>query len=102
MLVRTQQVIELDTIPASVRERIKAQVLHGEDIPSRVEVFEKHLQGREAFVNHLPPLDRDFRYRELSTSGMGHLFCLKKPKAPAPKESAKSFATEAASHVILV
>ncbi|EQC24885.1 hypothetical protein, variant [Saprolegnia diclina VS20] len=102
VLVRTQQVIELDTIPASVRERIKAQVLHGEDIRSRVEVFEKHLQGRETFVNHLPPLDRDFRYRELSTSSIGHLFCLKKPKTSAPKESAKSFATEAASHAILV
>ncbi|KDO24514.1 hypothetical protein SPRG_10329 [Saprolegnia parasitica CBS 223.65] len=102
VLVRTRQLIELDTIPASVRERIKAQVLHGEDIPSRVDVFEKHLQDREAFVNHLPPLDRDFRYRELSTSGVGHLFCSKKPTAPASKESTKSFATEAASHAILV
>ncbi|OQR92708.1 hypothetical protein ACHHYP_03309 [Achlya hypogyna] len=103
VLVRTPQVIELDTLPASVKERIKAQVLHGHDIQARREIFEKHLRGTESFVNLLPPLTMDFSYLELTPQATGHLFCLRKPnRKPETRESTKSFALEAAAQAILV
>jgi len=52
VLVRTQQVILLDNMEASVKERIKAQAIHGLDIEARREIFHQYLPNEE-FVNYL-------------------------------------------------
>ncbi|KAG9400338.1 hypothetical protein AC1031_010553 [Aphanomyces cochlioides] len=89
VLVRTQQLVKLDHLPASVKERIKAKVLHGGDMQARKAIFDSHMKGDEEFTNNLPPLE--FKCEPASPSS---------PNKPPSTESCKDYATREASKAI--
>ncbi|RHY34355.1 hypothetical protein DYB32_000997 [Aphanomyces invadans] len=59
ILVRTQQIVMLDGFPASIKERIKAKVIHGDDIRARTDIFDSHMKG-DTFINYLVPLEHEY------------------------------------------
>ncbi|OQS06661.1 hypothetical protein THRCLA_01311 [Thraustotheca clavata] len=105
ILVRTQQVVMLDGLMASVKERIKANVLHGKDLPSRVQVFERYMEDNEPFVNYLAPLDMEYTPNDQMNhprSGLTFNLTNMQSHRSIETDSAKNTATEAAAKAILV
>ncbi|ETV70820.1 hypothetical protein H257_13610 [Aphanomyces astaci] len=97
ILVRTQQVVKLDGFPASIKERIKAKVIHGDDIQARTDIFDCHLKGLDKFVNYLPPLEYALTNseRQLSSPTL-------KPAKITKADSCKNVAKLQASKAILI
>ncbi|RHY44602.1 hypothetical protein DYB30_010015 [Aphanomyces astaci] len=97
ILVRTQQVVKLDGFPASIKERIKAKVIHGDDIQARTDIFDCHLKGLDKFVNYLPPLEYALTNseRQLSSPTL-------KPAKITKADSCKNVAKLQASKAILM
>ncbi|ETV92570.1 hypothetical protein H310_13231 [Aphanomyces invadans] len=96
ILVRTQQIVMLDGFPASIKERIKAKVIHGDDIRARTDIFDSHMKG-DTFINYLVPLEHEYN----RAAPDRHPTTLKPPQL-SKASSCKNMAEAEAAKAILI